>query len=188
MASPSPSAASAYFDGDEDMSTVLPGRDHTPTKAIGDSDSNLMIKEKTPTSLVLKLKLPPQRLRELVNFDAGSISMSVHSSPPPSSPIASTTAAETSSKAASKRRSGPKPKKTKIVIGEDGKPVEILAVNLSGPRLGPKSNAGAINENLRNLDRSGKPCRRWHKKAISVRSLYGTKWKTPSWIGDADTT
>lgn len=188
MASPSPSAASVYFDGDEDMSTILPGRDNTPTKANGDNDSNLTIKEKTPTSLVLKLKLPPQRLRELVNFDVGSVSMSVHSSPPPSSPIASTTAAETSTKSASKKRANPKAKKPKVVIGEDGKPIEVPTATISGPRLGPKSNAGAINENLRNLDRSGKPCRRWHKKTISVRSLYGSKWKTPSWIGDADTT
>lgn len=99
--------------------------------------------------------------------------------------MASTTALDTL-KPLMKKKSGPKPKKTKIVIGDDGKPVEVLAVSLAGPRLGPKSNAGAINENLRNLDRSGKPCRRWQKRSISVRSLYGTKWRTPSWVGIGD--
>lgn len=151
-----------------------------------EDENRLVTREKTPNSLVLKLRLPPQRLRDLSFFsNEASASVSVQSSPPPSSPIASTGVAD--SRPITKKKSGPKPKKTKIVIGEDGKPVEVLAVTLAGPRLGPKSNAGAINENLRNLDRSGRSCRRWYKKSVVVRSLYGAKWKAAGWVGEADT-
>lgn len=179
--SPAPSMATSQS---EMMLTELPIATPARPRSNDDEESRLVTKEKTPNSLVLKLRLPPQRLRDLVFFNEGSASVSIQSSPPPSSPIASTSAVDT--KPTAKRKSGPKPKKTKIVIGEDGKPVEVLAVSLAGPRLGPKSNAGAINENLRNLDRSGKSCRRWHKKSVVVRSLYGAKWKAAGWIGEAD--
>lgn len=153
-------------------------------------NQHLIVKEKTPTSFILKLRLPPQRLQDLLNPIEMSASISMHSSPPPSSPVASTAAVADPVKipgkdAGSKRKTGSKAKKTKIVIGEDGKPVEIQASNLSS-RLGPKSSAGAINENLRNLDRSGKPCRRWHKKHIFIKSLHGYKWRTLSWNGDTN--
>lgn len=162
--------------------------------------SHFTVKEKTPTSLILRLSLPPHKLRDLVYPGDASATLSLQSSPPPapSSPITIATAAEETAKvsnssattpgaaiatATSKKKSAPKSKKTKIVIGGDGKPVEVLTNSLSS-RLGPKANAGAINENLRNLDRSGKPCRRWQKKQIVVRSLHGGKWKTLSYVGD----
>ena len=48
-------------------------------------------------------------------------------------------------------------------------------------KLGPKANQGAINAGLRALDRSGKPCRRWEKKTLSLKSFTGVTWATPSW-------
>jgi hypothetical protein len=51
-------------------------------------------------------------------------------------------------------------------------------------RLGPKANQGAINAGLRALDRSGKPCRKWTKKAFTVKSFTGVVWEVPSWKGN----
>lgn len=71
-------------------------------------------------------------------------------------------------------------------ISEDGtidhsaKPANAAG---TGHKLGPKTNAGAINANLRALDRSGKPCRKWARKAFSVKSFTGVSWDLPSWKG-----
>ncbi|EMC99169.1 hypothetical protein BAUCODRAFT_31490 [Baudoinia panamericana UAMH 10762] len=48
-------------------------------------------------------------------------------------------------------------------------------------RLGPKANTGNINANLRALDRSGKPCRRWERKPLHIKSFTGVMWGMPSW-------
>lgn len=48
-------------------------------------------------------------------------------------------------------------------------------------KLGPKANTGAINAGLRALDRSGKPCRRWERKGLQLKSFTGTVWNMPSW-------
>ena len=48
-------------------------------------------------------------------------------------------------------------------------------------KLGPKANTGAINAGLRALDRSGKPCRRWERKGIQIKSFTGMMWGMPSW-------
>lgn len=48
-------------------------------------------------------------------------------------------------------------------------------------KLGPKANTGAINAGLRALDRSGKPCRRWERKGLQLKSFTGTLWNMPSW-------
>lgn len=48
-------------------------------------------------------------------------------------------------------------------------------------KLGPKANMGTINANLRALDRSGKPCRKWGKKTFQVRSFTGVVWNVPTW-------
>lgn len=53
----------------------------------------------------------------------------------------------------------------------------------AGHKLGPKTNAGAINANLRALDRSGKPCRKWARKTFSVKSFTGVSWDLGSWKG-----
>ncbi|GAO46817.1 hypothetical protein SAICODRAFT_28880 [Saitoella complicata NRRL Y-17804] len=57
------------------------------------------------------------------------------------------------------------------------------------PKLGPKANMGVINERLRNLDRSGKPCRRWVKKDLVVKNYFGGQWSVPrgTWIGGPTT-
>jgi len=48
-------------------------------------------------------------------------------------------------------------------------------------KLGPKANTGAINAGLRALDRSGKPCRRWEKKGLQLKSFTGAVWGMSSW-------
>lgn len=50
-------------------------------------------------------------------------------------------------------------------------------------KLGPKANTGAINAGLRALDRSGKPCRRWARKGLQLKSFTGTAWNMSSWTG-----
>ncbi|KAF2100878.1 hypothetical protein NA57DRAFT_74477 [Rhizodiscina lignyota] len=48
-------------------------------------------------------------------------------------------------------------------------------------KLNPKANQGAINANLRALDRTGKPCRKWERKGFAVKSFTGIMWAAPSW-------
>ena len=48
-------------------------------------------------------------------------------------------------------------------------------------KLGPKANTGAINAGLRALDRSGKPCRKWERKGLQLKSFTGATWAMPSW-------
>lgn len=45
----------------------------------------------------------------------------------------------------------------------------------------PKGKDGAINANLRALDRSGKPCRRWEKKGLQLKSYTNFTWGLHSW-------
>lgn len=68
--------------------------------------------------------------------------------------------------------------------GEPGPAKKGSGVGTSHPgphRLGPKANQGAINAGLRALDRSGKPCRRWEKKAFQLKSFTGVTWQVPTW-------
>lgn len=48
-------------------------------------------------------------------------------------------------------------------------------------KLNPKASTGIINERLRQLDRSGKPCRKWNHKGFAVKSFTGVFWRAPSW-------
>ncbi|KAI9656526.1 MAG: hypothetical protein M1821_004733 [Bathelium mastoideum] len=48
-------------------------------------------------------------------------------------------------------------------------------------KLGPKANQGAINAGLRALDRSGKPCRKWERKAFQLKSFTGVIWNVGTW-------
>lgn len=38
-----------------------------------------------------------------------------------------------------------------------------------------------VNANVKALDRSGKPCRRWGDKKVEVKSFTGSKWRASSW-------
>jgi INO80 complex subunit Ies4 len=49
--------------------------------------------------------------------------------------------------------------------------------------LGPRLGLGAINAQLRALDRSGKPCRKWTKQAIQLKSFTGFKYTLSGWNG-----
>lgn len=59
-------------------------------------------------------------------------------------------------------------------------PVKAVG-NAAAHKLGPKANTGAINAGLRALDRSGKPCRRWEKKGLQLKSFTGAVWGMSSW-------
>ncbi|KAF2205323.1 hypothetical protein GQ43DRAFT_356688, partial [Delitschia confertaspora ATCC 74209] len=48
-------------------------------------------------------------------------------------------------------------------------------------KLGPKANQGAINAGLRALDRTGKPCRKWEKRGLQIKSFTGVQWTVPTW-------
>jgi hypothetical protein len=61
----------------------------------------------------------------------------------------------------------------------DGVNGTLIPVN--APKLNPKASAGAINANLRALDRTGKPCRRWSRTPFSVKSFTGAVWIAGSW-------
>lgn len=57
---------------------------------------------------------------------------------------------------------------------------------ISGPhKLGPKANQGAINAQLRALDRTGKPCKRWSKTGFQLKSFTGFQWTVPTWATPA---
>ena len=82
---------------------------------------------------------------------------------------------------APKPRGKPGPKKKP----RPGDPVDANG-NLIGqtplaPKLGPKANTGAINAGLRALDRSGRPCKRWVKRGLSLKSFTGVNWEIASW-------
>jgi hypothetical protein len=66
---------------------------------------------------------------------------------------------------------------------EDGTidPAARTAAAPAAHKLGPKANQGAINAGLRALDRSGKPCRKWERKAFQVKSFTGVVWQLPTW-------
>ena len=54
-------------------------------------------------------------------------------------------------------------------------------IPVSAPKINPKASAGAINANLRALDRTGKPCRRWQKAGFTVKSFTGVMWTSGAW-------
>ncbi|KAJ9668320.1 hypothetical protein H2201_001368 [Coniosporium apollinis] len=52
---------------------------------------------------------------------------------------------------------------------------------ITSSKLNPKANQGAINANLRALDRTGKPCRKWERKGFQLKSFTGVTWTVPTW-------
>lgn len=51
-------------------------------------------------------------------------------------------------------------------------------------RSNPRTAQTSINACLRALDRSGAPCRRWRRMAVSIRSFTGCAFDVPAWKGD----
>ncbi|KAJ4366269.1 hypothetical protein N0V83_007905 [Neocucurbitaria cava] len=83
-----------------------------------------------------------------------------------------------------KQRGKPGPKRKKNLGDMINDPNNKGPFPNSAPaqKLGPKANMGAINQNLRALDRTGKfKCRKWEKKGFNVRSFTGVLWHVPSW-------
>lgn len=74
----------------------------------------------------------------------------------------------------------PRPDGTIDRTGDNGKPIPPP---VPAHKLGPKANTGAINAGLRALDRSGKPCRRWERKGLQLKSFTGAAWAMSSWKG-----
>ena len=59
------------------------------------------------------------------------------------------------------------------------------ATTVPAHKLGPKANQGAINANLRALDRTKTPCRKWEKRGIRIKTFTGVTLELPSWRGGA---
>jgi hypothetical protein len=89
----------------------------------------------------------------------------------------------TSSTPKARGKPGPKAKKQKL--GDQiNDPNSTTPLAAPGPaqKLGPKANAGAINANLRSLDRTGKfKCRKWQKTGFRIRTFTGSVVELPSW-------
>ncbi|KAJ4358288.1 uncharacterized protein N0V89_002868 [Didymosphaeria variabile] len=76
---------------------------------------------------------------------------------------------------------GPKKKQRMGDMINDPNNKAPFAAPAPAQKLGPKANMGTINANLRALDRSGKPCRKWGKKTFHIRSFTGVVWQAPTW-------
>ncbi|KAI5785958.1 INO80 complex subunit Ies4-domain-containing protein [Geopyxis carbonaria] len=161
-------------------------------------------KPKARQSLIVKLKINAAKLSVLKTFPPSSAdtvggNTSVGSSPSGNSPQPSLIGTDALTvQAGQKRRGipGPKPgtkrgrqpgappskpgrKKTKL--DPNAPPGVLLNTIGHGVKLGPKGNTGAINEKLRALDRTGRPCKRWSKAGITLKSFTGVQWSLPTW-------
>ena len=58
---------------------------------------------------------------------------------------------------------------------------KAMGYNAAAHKLGPKANQGVINEKLRALDRTPKPCRKWQKTGFKIKSFTGRIWEVPTW-------
>ena len=74
-----------------------------------------------------------------------------------------------------------------VIRGENGKidgrtsAAKAMGYIASSHKPGPKANQGAINEKLRALDRTGKPCRKWGKASFTLKSFTGQVWQIRTW-------
>jgi hypothetical protein len=84
-----------------------------------------------------------------------------------------------------KPRGKPGPKSKKQKLGDminDPNSTTPFAAPAPAQKLGPKANAGAINANLRSLDRTGKfKVRKWQKTGFRIRTFTGSVVELPSW-------
>ncbi|OAK97638.1 hypothetical protein IQ06DRAFT_35536 [Phaeosphaeriaceae sp. SRC1lsM3a] len=84
-----------------------------------------------------------------------------------------------------KPRGKPGPKSKKQKLGDminDPNSTTPFAAPAPAQKLGPKANAGAINANLRSLDRTGKfKARKWQKTGFRIRTFTGSVVELPSW-------
>lgn len=161
-------------------------------------------KPKARPSLIVKLKISSTKLADVkTTFPPNNTETiggtSVGSSPSVASPQPTVVAPDALSiQTGHKRRGipGPKPgtkrgrqpgvppakpgrKKTKL--DPNAPPGVLLNAVGHGVKLGPKGNTGAINEKLRALDRTGRPCKRWSKTGIILKSFTGVQWSLPTW-------
>ncbi|KAK9484273.1 INO80 complex subunit Ies4-domain-containing protein [Lipomyces starkeyi] len=60
---------------------------------------------------------------------------------------------------------------------------QALSHHAPHAKLGPKANQGSINAQLRALDRTGRPCRRWTKIPLELQSFTGWEWSVATWYG-----
>ncbi|KAL0634889.1 hypothetical protein Q9L58_006169 [Maublancomyces gigas] len=158
-------------------------------------------KPKTPLTRIISLKINPDRLRAFPHSANGPQDSKTGTTPvsPPqpdaSSPVNSdmNNVIPVLPSDRPKSTPGPKPgsKRGRQPGSQPGKPGRKrtkLDPNASPAthhsnhgKLGPKANQGAINAGLRALDRTGKPCKRWEKATISLKSFTGVQWSIPTW-------
>ncbi|KAI9682154.1 MAG: hypothetical protein M1817_000208 [Caeruleum heppii] len=87
-----------------------------------------------------------------------------------------------------KGKPGPKKKlKTEDANNEQSdlaaasKSAPTTAATTTASKLGPKASLGAINAGLRALDRSGRPCKKWERKGLKIKSFTGVTWDLSTW-------
>jgi hypothetical protein len=101
------------------------------------------------------------------------------------SAVDGTTTATTPGSSTPKPRGKPGPKAKKQKLGDminDPNSTTPFAAPTPAQKLGPKANAGAINANLRSLDRTGKfKARKWQKTGFRIRTFTGSVVELPSW-------
>ncbi|EPX74593.1 Ino80 complex subunit Ies4 [Schizosaccharomyces octosporus yFS286] len=147
-------------------------------------------------TLVLHFRLPTERFREIVDSvkekDSSHISSPTQASKTqekltqlkkPRAPYGMGPRAVRRREKAEKERQG-------TTVEESNGPSRPSSGSVTptqaASRSAPKANANLINAGLRALDRSGKPCRKWEKKPISIRSVSTIVWKLPTWLGTSD--
>ncbi|KAI5858814.1 INO80 complex subunit Ies4-domain-containing protein [Tricharina praecox] len=146
-------------------------------------------------SLIIKLKVSGENLSSVIKpapaepVTAVATPTGSEPSPQPDSAAAETLTPGTKRKGVPGPKPGVKRSRTSGVAPlkpgrkkaklDPSAPANLLSV--AGSKLGPKANTGAINDKLRALDRSGKPCKRWTKAGFQLKSFTGIQWTVPTW-------
>ncbi|KAK9459005.1 INO80 complex subunit Ies4-domain-containing protein [Lipomyces oligophaga] len=65
-----------------------------------------------------------------------------------------------------------------------GTPGGLGSHHATHSKLGPKANQGSINAQLRALDRSGHPCRKWTRTTVELKSFTGWEWTISTWTAE----
>ncbi|KAL7276431.1 hypothetical protein RUND412_000570 [Rhizina undulata] len=133
----------------------------TPDVAVGDAATSSAVAGSSPANSDATLFPPPVKVRGIPGPKPGSKRGRQPGAPP----------------------GKPGRKRTKL---DPNAPLGIPGLNgmshhATHGKLGPKANQGAINAQLRALDRSGKPCKRWTKAGFQLKSFTGVQWIVPTW-------
>ncbi|KAK5095855.1 hypothetical protein LTR70_003174 [Exophiala xenobiotica] len=114
--------------------------------------------------------------------DAPSPGGTTHKQPPSVNGVKRSTPMPADGMLKPRGRPGPK-KKPRLEDGTIDHSQTKPTTTTVNHKLGPKANTGFINANLRALDRTGTPCRKWARKGLQLKSFTGHVWELSSWRG-----